>query len=333
MKTFNLALLASLFLINILFLQTPEESPELKQATDLTQFAVSLFNEKKYDEALSLVKKGLEIRERLLPRSDMRISISLIYLGDLYIAKRDYSAAKKVLERLLEIQAERSGPEDVSLAPTLDRLGVIYDREGESRKAEELYTRALASREKAYGAENVRVAESLLALAQFYRSERDSERSASYYVRSLKIYGKLLGVASGEFERASDGYSCLAHESRRPELLEELNWIRKLLAPSPTSGVVNESRVLNGMAISLPKPAYPDAARDRRLSGFVIVKVLIDESGKVVKAQDMCGGPPYLTESAIKAAMKARFTPTKLSGMPVKVNGVIQYNFVAQFSR
>lgn len=330
MKTINFAFLASLFLINIFFSQTPDESPELKQATDLTQSAVNLFHEKKYDEALSQVKKGLEIRERLLPRSDVRISISLMYLGNIYIVKRDYSAAKKVLERLLEIQTERSGPEDVSLAPTLDRLAMIYYREGDARKAEELYTRSLASREKADGAESVRVAESLLFLAQFYRSERNSERSASYYVRSLKMYGKLLGVASDEFERASDGYTCLGHESRRPELLEELNWIRKRLSPSATTGVVNEGRVLNGMAVSLPKPQYPDAARDRRLSGIVIVKVLIDESGKVIKAQDMCGGPPYLSESSIKAAMKARFTPTRLSGMPVKVNGVIQYNFVAR---
>jgi TonB family protein len=83
------------------------------------------------------------------------------------------------------------------------------------------------------------------------------------------------------------------------------------------------------MAISLPKPEYPAAARDRRLSGIVIVKVLIDETGKVIRAQDMCQGPPFLSESSIKAALKARFTPTKLSGMPVKVNGVIQYKFVA----
>ena len=323
MKTITFLFLA------ILFSQTPEESPELKQATDLTQSAGSLFRQQKYDEALSQAKKGLEIRERLLPRNDLRISVSLVYLGDIYIVKRDYNAAKKVLERLLEIQIERSGPSHVSLASTWDRLAVIYYREGDERKAEELYQRGLAAREKAYGAESVGVADSLFALAQFYRAERDSERAAVNYARSLKIYGKLAGVGSPEFERASDAYTCLSHESKRPELLEELNWIRKFLSPPP-AGATFQAGVLNGKALSLPKPEYPSAARDRRLSGSVIVKVLIDETGKVIKAEDMCQGPPYLTESSIKSALKARFTPTKLSGVPVKVNGVIQYNFVAR---
>lgn len=330
MKTINLLFLANLLLVNILFSQTPQESPELKQATDLTQSAVSLFQEKKYDEALSQAKKGLEIRERLLPRSDVRIAVSLIYLADIYLVKRDYSAAKKVLERLLEIQTERSGADDVSLAPTMDRLAVIYYRNGDARKAEELCQRALALREKAYGAESVGVADSVFALAQFYRAERDSERAAINYARSLKIYGKLSGVASPEFERASDAYTCLSHESKRPELLEELNWIRKMATPSPAPEAVFTGGVLNGKALSLPKPEYPQAARDRRLQGIVIVKVLIDETGKVIKAEDMCQGPPYLSESSVKSALKARFTPTKLSGMPVKVNGVIQYNFVAR---
>ena len=58
------------------------------------------------------------------------------------------------------------------------------------------------------------------------------------------------------------------------------------------------------------------------------VKVTIDESGTVVEARDMCGGPPYLSESSVKAAYKARFTPTSIDGNPIRVYGIIQYNFV-----
>lgn len=57
------------------------------------------------------------------------------------------------------------------------------------------------------------------------------------------------------------------------------------------------------------------------------MKVEIDETGSVISAIDMCRGPAYLSEAAVSAAPKARFTPTKLSGMPVKVKGLIQYNF------
>jgi len=85
--------------------------------------------------------------------------------------------------------------------------------------------------------------------------------------------------------------------------------------------------VLNGKAISLPKPTYPAAARAVRASGAVQVQVLIDETGKVVSAS-AAGGHPLLQQAAVAAARGARFSPTLLSGQPVKVSGIITYNFV-----
>jgi protein TonB len=85
--------------------------------------------------------------------------------------------------------------------------------------------------------------------------------------------------------------------------------------------------VLNGKAVSLPKPAYPAAARAVRASGAVQVQVLIDETGKVVSAT-AAGGHPLLQAAAVSAARQARFSPTLLSGQPVKVSGIITYNFV-----
>ena len=85
--------------------------------------------------------------------------------------------------------------------------------------------------------------------------------------------------------------------------------------------------VLNGRAISLPKPPYPPAARAVRASGAVSVQVLIDESGRVVSA-NAASGHPLLRQAAESAARGARFSPTLLSGQPVKVSGIITYNFV-----
>jgi protein TonB len=61
----------------------------------------------------------------------------------------------------------------------------------------------------------------------------------------------------------------------------------------------------------------------------VVVQVLIDENGNVVSAHAV-SGHPLLQAAAVGAARSAKFSPTKLSGQPVKVTGVIQYNFVAQ---
>ncbi len=106
--------------------------------------------------------------------------------------------------------------------------------------------------------------------------------------------------------------------------------------------------VLNGKAIMLPKPAYPDEAKARRAEGAVAIKVTIDEEGNVIEATpqplksvrktnddgsaetaEEAMPDPDLAEAARAAAMEAKFSPTRLSGQPVKVTGVITYNFVA----
>jgi len=84
--------------------------------------------------------------------------------------------------------------------------------------------------------------------------------------------------------------------------------------------------VLNGRAISLPKPPYPPLAKSAGATGTVMVKVLVDENGNVVSATAITGHP-LLRVAAAQAARGARFTPTKLSGQAVQVSGVIQYNF------
>lgn len=85
--------------------------------------------------------------------------------------------------------------------------------------------------------------------------------------------------------------------------------------------------VLNGKAVSLPKPPYPPAARAVRASGSVTVQVLVDESGRVTSATAV-NGHPLLRAAAVQAAREAVFNPTLLAGKPVKVSGVITYNFV-----
>ncbi|MDX6614497.1 MAG: periplasmic protein TonB [Blastocatellia bacterium] len=98
-----------------------------------------------------------------------------------------------------------------------------------------------------------------------------------------------------------------------------------LLIPKPLLKPVSGG-VLNGSAISLPAPAYPEMARRMRASGQVTVEVIIDENGKVISAR-ATSGTTVLREAAVQAAYRARFSPTKLSGQSVKVAGVINYNF------
>lgn len=96
--------------------------------------------------------------------------------------------------------------------------------------------------------------------------------------------------------------------------------------PPPARHVIKSLGVVNGKATSLPVPVYPAAAISLNIQGSVDVQVTIDETGKVVSARAV-SGHPFLRGPAEKAAYSARFSPTKLSEVPVKVTGVIVYNF------
>ena len=90
-----------------------------------------------------------------------------------------------------------------------------------------------------------------------------------------------------------------------------------------------EGDVEPGHALELPKPAYPPIASRAHASGQVLVQVLIDKEGKVIAAAAV-SGHPLLYGVSVAAAKQARFSPTKFKGEPVKVTGVIAYNFIGQ---
>ena len=96
---------------------------------------------------------------------------------------------------------------------------------------------------------------------------------------------------------------------------------------SPDMNAVNGG-VLNGKAKNLAKPEYPQAAKAVRASGAVNVQVTIDENGDVISASAV-SGHPLLRPASVAAARASKFTPTQINGQPVKVTGVIVYNFVA----
>lgn len=97
-------------------------------------------------------------------------------------------------------------------------------------------------------------------------------------------------------------------------------------APESTVKTVSGG-VLNGKATSLPAPAYPPAAMAVKASGTVSVQILIDEDGNVFSASAV-SGHPLLRSVSVDAALQAKFAPTLLNGQPVKVSGILTYNFV-----
>jgi periplasmic protein TonB len=107
-------------------------------------------------------------------------------------------------------------------------------------------------------------------------------------------------------------------------------------APAPTPAPIPKkpegpvrmsSSIISGKTIEKPAPPYPPIAKVAGIQGTVAVQIVIDENGRVISAK-ATSGPPLLLSAAVQAAYRASFTPTVLSGQPVKVTGSITYNFV-----
>lgn len=75
--------------------------------------------------------------------------------------------------------------------------------------------------------------------------------------------------------------------------------------------------------------AYPEALRERRVTGDVQLTVIVDESGEVAQTQLVSGPDPLLNQAALEAATRLRFTPALQGGQPVAVAIGFTYHFVA----
>ena len=100
--------------------------------------------------------------------------------------------------------------------------------------------------------------------------------------------------------------------------------------PSPDADKIEQivaGGVLNSKSIKKPPPQYPAEALMARAQGTVVVQIVVDEKGNVESAQAV-SGPAQLRGAGEAAARRAKFEPTTFCGQPVKVSGVITYNFV-----
>ena len=96
--------------------------------------------------------------------------------------------------------------------------------------------------------------------------------------------------------------------------------------PTPQAPLKVSIGVTQGLAIRKVTPQYPVIARSAHVTGPVQVQVLISEEGRVIDAEVLSGNP-LLRQAALAAARQWVFRPTLLSNVPVKVQGLLTFNF------
>jgi TonB family protein len=97
-------------------------------------------------------------------------------------------------------------------------------------------------------------------------------------------------------------------------------------APPPESRQdVSSSEAVDSL-IKRVSPAYPPLARQARIQGTVILKIVISKSGDVQNLQ-LISGHPMLAPAAIEAVKQWKYKPFIVNGEPVEVETTVQVNF------
>ncbi|MBV9924837.1 MAG: TonB family protein [Acidobacteria bacterium] len=349
MSKFNLVLLI-LILLTLGPAAAAQNAGDAAEADRLNAEVLKLYREGKYDEALPVAKRVVELREKALGGEDLKVAYALANLGNVYARRGNYKEAEPLFTRALAV-AEKRGVAETDFAADLDtQLGLMRVNDGKLKEGEPYLQRALDIKERAHGKESPSLVTTLLNLADVNLLRREREPAYAFLVRAFtileqqplkadvqtaerlnKYYCPLMSPDAGDTKELQGQLGKVIWKLEKPdEYAEFLKSERERKEREARGETVAEGGgVLNGKAITKPQPSYPLGAKTQGVSGMVVVQILVDESGKVVKAKALCGHP-ILAKAAEDAARAARFTPTLLSGMPVKVSGVITYNFVLQ---
>lgn len=84
--------------------------------------------------------------------------------------------------------------------------------------------------------------------------------------------------------------------------------------------------VAQGLLLHKVDPLYPPLARQARIQGTVVLKVLVNKSGDVEKAEPV-SGHPMLGPAAIAAVKQWRYQTYLLNGEPVEMETQVTVNF------
>jgi len=301
-------------------------SPELAEAAELTARAVKLSGEGKYQEALPLAQRALELREKNLGREHPLVAASLMNLATLDGNVRNLDEARGLARRALSIY-EKLG--DQYVQQQIRALDLVARLEPFAPKAIELHERNLALEEKSYGPDSPQVSSTLFLLAHLNDLLGNDEKAEKLFARFIEIREKTKAGAEEDVAVAELRIGCLLRKSKKVEEAREYearaeeHWKSARDKLSTIKG-----GVINGKAISKPQPAYPSEAKAAGSQGTVTVDMLVGESGGVLYACGSGDVHPSLIRASEFAAYNARFTPTILNGKPVKVRGMMTYRFV-----
>jgi TonB family protein len=308
------------------------QTPQTLEADQLHQQVVQLFKEKNFNEALPKAKRVVELREKALGTEHAKTHAAWQNLAAVYSAIGNHGDAADTYERRLKAQEKSVGSNNPALIEILDKLGRELLLNNKPSAAEGVFKRQLQIQVATQGAEQPQLIPLLNNLMVAAQQDQRNAAAYEYAKRALAISEKQPDTKPLEiaemYVRCAILLRLLYKKKEAEEHETRAREIYATLPTTPTPTLVPPN-VLRGFALLKVQPDYPITAKQSRIRGTVLVRVTIDELG-IVTAAEPVSGPLELHRASVEAARQWRFKPSSLNGVPLKVQGLLTFNFTLQ---
>jgi len=335
--------LAHLFLLQfclVLFCTTGhsqiDPTDDASRLKTLNSEVVESFRAGKLDDAIKASKLVVELTTKLFGSDHVETAVAHSNLGELYSYKQKEESAFASFQEAWQIYRKAEFKSWDSAGKVLIRLAqltpvgdkgepfrleiedLMESAESGNRSAKSVYPFVLSS------------------LTLIYARQKQFDKADDLFLKRYAEFKKLTPQNITAFEGLEDDSlrfeAMMANREAAAKRRKEFNAkLRLQVGEDLVFGDVfyraRVSEVEVGKALHLPKPEIPHQARLVRASGTVGVRVLIDKYGSVIEAKAI-SGHPFLRETCEIAAKGAKYAETKLAGKPMKVRGLLTYNFV-----
>jgi tetratricopeptide (TPR) repeat protein len=133
----------ALIALGFWILASPKLFAEKDDPNALNQQVYQLIEQGKYQEAIPIAERAVEVARRVRAPEDLDRATSLNNLALLYRATGEHVKAEPLLQEALRIRQKVLGPENPNTAASLNELAALYEVMGEYAKAEPLHQEAL----------------------------------------------------------------------------------------------------------------------------------------------------------------------------------------------
>lgn len=266
-----------------------------------------------------------------IPKPPIGLLIAAVVLAALTASARQSGAGDSALPQ----EKPSAGGEEFK---KLNQEVATLFQQGRIDEALALALRAVEVGEKEFGPEHRSTSNAIANLAIIHTQKKQTDKALPLFGRVLSIREKSAGPSTDFEKTAFEIYLCIfaAKAQGNPpkelaevparinEVMREDSIIAQGFAPPFAKGEIG-----GGKAVHKPAPRYPDVrnAGGSRVSVTVPMRLEIDEGGNVTEVKALACNIEAFARSAEEAVRGAKFEPTVVRGKPVKVSGVLTYNY------